>query len=274
MRNWKLLCRPESAYFSFLLELERKLPPERELSLHRQSLQLEIAEAELEQLRASGAGAEALRLGEIRAEELENTLERDRALWELQRAESEVRIAQLREQVAGSVITAPCDGTVLYCTAAEGGYAMSGYPLIWVAEETDCYISTDYITAEQVGRADAVYAAVDGRELAVEYVPMGRAEYLSLKSQGLPMKSRFELPAEAEGVAAGMSAVIFLKSQVVEDALIVPSGAVHRESGGYFVYRMVDGAQQRCNVTLGVINDAQTQILSGLEEGDVVYVGN
>ncbi len=247
---------------------------ERELSLKKARLQLELAEAELEQLKAAGAGQDALRLQEIRVEELENTLRRDTELWAMQREESELRIAQLRELVAGSVITAPCDGTVLYCTAAEGGYAMSGNPLIWLAEPEACYISSPYLTADQIARADAVYAAVDGQELPVEYVPMERAEYLSLKSMGLPMKSRFELPAGAEGVEAGMSAVIFLKSRVEEDALIVPSGAVHKESSGYFVYKMVDGVQQRCSVTLGVIHDAQTQILSGLEEGDVVYVGN
>jgi hypothetical protein len=41
----------------------------------------------------------------------------------------------------------------------------------------------------------------------------------------------------------------------------------------YFVYKVVDGVQVRQNVQRGVYNDAEVQILSGLQEGDVVYAG-
>ena len=58
----------------------------------------------------------------------------------------------------------------------------------------------------------------------------------------------------------------------VEDALIVPSSAVHFDYS-YYVYKIVDGVQVRQNVQKGVGNDAEVQILSGLQEGDVVYAG-
>ena len=53
----------------------------------------------------------------------------------------------------------------------------------------------------------------------------------------------------------------------------MPSSALHKDVGVSFVYKIVDGAQVRHAVQVGVANEAEVQILSGLEEGDLVYAG-
>jgi len=124
------------------------------------------------------------------------------------------------------------------------------------------------VPAAALSGADEVYATVAGQR--VEVVPHTENGEFEVRS-GM---SAFDI-SDAGGaeVYSGMSAVLFVITDRVEDALIVPSSAV-RYDYGYYVYKIVDGVQVRQSVQRGVYNDAEVQILSGLEEGDVVYAGN
>ena len=54
--------------------------------------------------------------------------------------------------------------------------------------------------------------------------------------------------------------------------MTVPFNALYRDEKGRYVYKIVDGERVRCNVTVGITNDVEAEILEGLREGDVVYV--
>ena len=57
-----------------------------------------------------------------------------------------------------------------------------------------------------------------------------------------------------------------------KDALVVPSNAVYRTKSDSYVYLMKGNAKKKVSVTVGTATDAYTQILTGVKEGDVVYV--
>lgn len=76
-----------------------------------------------------------------------------------------------------------------------------------------------------------------------------------------------------EALRSGMSAAATVVTNIAKDALIVPNSAVKTADGGtYYVQVMKDGAAAPTNVTVetGLASATQTQILSGLSEGDVV----
>ena len=130
-------------------------------------------------------------------------------------------------------------------------------------------------TADAVARASEVYAMVDGYRVDVEYIPLERAEYLAMKASGETMQSTFRVTdAHGADVTVGMEVVLFLETDKVEDVLLLPSNAVHRDTGGYYVYRVTADGRERQTVTRGVFTDALVQITQGLEEGEQVYVGN
>ena len=56
----------------------------------------------------------------------------------------------------------------------------------------------------------------------------------------------------------------------VHNALIIPRDALHLDSKGDFVYRVVNGHLHRTSVKIGSLNLTQVQVLSGIEEKDVV----
>ena len=265
------LASLDVSYAAAALESQRSYLSYREeteaISQRQLEIQIEVKKLELESLRFSGAGSSAVRLAELQAEELENNLQEARALWELDRADALESLETLEDAVAKSRLLAPCDGTVVSCAAADGLYAMENAGVIWLAEDGETYLSVAPVSAAALDRADEVYATVEGRRVEVELLSAEEAEGCRAAM------SSFRVTEDlGNTVESGMTAVLFVVSGRTEDALIVPSSALHKDDS-YFVYKVVDGVQVRQNVRCGVMNDAQVQILSGLEEGDQVSAG-
>ncbi len=84
---------------------------------------------------------------------------------------------------------------------------------------------------------------------------------------------RVSIDVADEGLRPGMSAAATIVTEIAKDALLVPNGAVKSNSdGSYYVEILADGETTPTQVTVetGLTNATQTQILSGLSEGDLV----
>lgn len=79
----------------------------------------------------------------------------------------------------------------------------------------------------------------------------------------------------AEGMLSGMTASVDVQIEGVENALIIPVDALHQTRAGYYVYTTYDEETHQyggmAEVTIGMQNDTQVEIASGLQEGDMVY---
>ncbi len=77
------------------------------------------------------------------------------------------------------------------------------------------------------------------------------------------------------GMLPGMSADVDIQIEGVENALIIPIDALHQTSAIHFVYTAYDEKTNQyggmVEVTVGMQNDTQVEILSGLKEGDTLY---
>ena len=69
----------------------------------------------------------------------------------------------------------------------------------------------------------------------------------------------------------GVSATII--TDVLDNVLLVPSAAVQTQNGQSYVQILKNGQASQVNVTTGESNDTQTEISSGLSEGDTVIIG-
>ena len=259
-----------SRYSAALESMENRLAyaDENEAILEReQEIQIELAKLSLADMRSAGMGRNTIRLAELRIEEQENNLAQTRALWALDREEQVSSIEEMRAIVESSHLYAPCDGTIVSCTATDGAYAMENMGVIWLAEDAELYLSVATVSIAALMEADEIYATVAGQRVEVALRPYDETYQFRV---GM---SAFDITDAGDAaVESGMIAVLFVISDRVEDALIVPSSAVHYDYS-YYVYKVVDGVQVRQNVQKGVGNDAEVQILSGLQEGDLVYAG-
>jgi multidrug efflux pump subunit AcrA (membrane-fusion protein) len=73
---------------------------------------------------------------------------------------------------------------------------------------------------------------------------------------------------------SGMTTNVVFPIEQRNDILMVPFRAIETEGGQAYLTRVTDSGREaeRVAVTMGLITDTQIEILSGIEEGDVVTV--
>ena len=78
-------------------------------------------------------------------------------------------------------------------------------------------------------------------------------------------------PEEGQEIHFGDYAMIFFVTEVRENVLTLPTDLVRLEGGGYHVFVYRDGVRKEVEVIPGLRDECRVEILSGLEEGDIVY---
>ncbi len=94
-------------------------------------------------------------------------------------------------------------------------------------------------------------------------------------STGVTRYSAEVMLDKADGMLSGMTADVDVQIEGVENALIIPVDALHQTRDTYFVYTTYDPETNqyggRVDVTIGMQNDTQVEILTGLNEGDTIF---
>lgn len=76
-----------------------------------------------------------------------------------------------------------------------------------------------------------------------------------------------------ENVLPGMQVTVVIPEEEADDAVILSKSALAfgRDNSAYVFVKSADGTMERKAVSIGVDNDNQVQIVSGVEEGETVY---
>lgn len=231
----------------------------------------EILQLELEALEAQpDRDAVALKRLDIEAFELNAALESE--LRQMDLARLEASYAALLVEADAAQLIAPFDGRVMFMADIASGSRVGAYaPLIYLADETRLSIEAEYVSESDLSGAVDLYALADGVRLEIEHVPMDTADYLAMVLSGETLKSRFDFIGDA-AVSSGQYAAVCMETGRTEDVLAIPRSSLYTESGARYVYVVEDGVRVRREVETGVMNNWYAQILSGLEEGERVYV--
>jgi multidrug efflux pump subunit AcrA (membrane-fusion protein) len=133
---------------------------------------------------------------------------------------------------------------------------------------------------------DASVAGSDVDEVragqAVEITPVDATEPVegTVRSVGLVAETAdsgaatfpvaVEVTGERDDIFGGSSATVTIVVEERDDVLTVPSQALHSEGGTTYVYKIASGRRVRTTVELGTAYGPQTEVRSGLAEGDEV----
>lgn len=240
------------------------LAKEMEVMAAEQDFSQRRMELEAQLLNAQGQS------GQAKLKELEKQESAD--MFAIEYAELQQQLDSFDRQLEGDTLKASCDGTVVKMDVDPGGQARAGSAAIYIAKDDTMLITTEYITQTDIDKCDRVYASIGGQQFDVEYIPYDRAEYLAIAVSGGELHSSFSIKDPTDEIANGMFTCVYLVTDYVEDALKVPANAVHKDSGGNYVYLVQDDQQVKQYITPGVETEAEVQILDGLEEGDRFYV--
>ena len=273
-----------------------------EIDASVQQTQVDAGLAELEALRAQREQQQAeLELAELQYQRQQRLREANatsddafqsaRSTLAITRAQIKVLKAQIRQKQASvegdqanlgyAKIYAPRSGTVVSLEAREGQTLNANQTtptLMRIADLTTMTIST------QVSEAD-VDSLSAGMPVYFNTLGNGDVRYDSTLRQVLPTPevvnnvvlytAEFDIDNPQGRLMSGMTAQVFFVVDSARDVLHVPVAAVKRGGRGQWQVQRLgrEGKPQNQPVTAGISNRVRTVIQDGLQEGDIVVLG-
>jgi RND family efflux transporter MFP subunit len=192
---------------------------------------------------------------------------------------AERAVIEVQKQLDEAVITAPFDGVVAVLTVKEGDIVppptMAAQAIIHLIDLTSLELSAevDEIDIPDVKPGQKAIIEVDALPddlIEGEVVSISSLPDLQTGLVVYPVKIKFDVP-EGLPVKAGMSATADIIIQEKSDVLLVPARVVRENEQGNTVVNVMIGKEieERVVVT-GISNGLQTEIISGLNEGEIV----
>ncbi len=216
-----------------------------------------IKTAENNQIRAQQAYDDALSGAGVDATLIENV------------RKAEATVNGLREDIARSTLVAPIDGVVLEVTIQPGASVEAYVTVITLAvadpKETVVQLAFNDSQRLNVGMKGTC-SPLNRPELVVECV----VRRIPSSSRDVDQTTR--VAADFYGDEAELSALINVKMalEVRENTLWLPPAALRTFQNRTFVVIGTSEGQQVVDVTIGLQTDDRVEILTGLNEGDVV----
>jgi macrolide-specific efflux system membrane fusion protein len=224
----------------------------------------------------------ALRLKSLSGDEAYD-LETEMALYELEYKNAadarderlraiDAETAELAAKLEGTSIVSPCSGRVTYICGAPGQTVGAYDTVCVVADESSLILQSDFISPAAIASAVEIYAVTGGERVEITPIELDGDEYSRAMLRGVEYLSSFSF--DAPGAVPGQTAVICVVTSRLENVLKVPINAVFMENDEYYVYLMDGESRSRSSVGVGLMTSTEAEITSGLEEGDVLYVGD
>ena len=240
-------------------------------------MDIELLEMKREKLRGDGADEQALALADLDIEEARQALRQAQEMRALSLSALQEQLKTISADYGRNELRAPFTGNVFYLgNLVEGTSVQADKTVAYIANPDDLtLVITSYLNTDRL-IPGSYYALIGGKRYEIEPQPMSMQEMTALLLAGETLPTRFRIvgPEEDLGeVTAGLYAVVCVEGSRVEDALVVPMGALYSAGSERYVYvQTEDGGRERRAVTVGRNNRLDVQILEGLSEGEVVYV--
>jgi len=197
-------------------------------------------------------------------------------------AEARLSSAALAYRTSSAIITAPSSGVVKSVTVAEGmnigatetaSGARANQRVATIGTKglpiTTFNVSEiDVLLIEQGQKATITLDSIADKTFSGKVVSVDRVGMITNNVTTYTTIIRFDTSSDQilPNMAATANIIIDSKS----DILIVPSQAVNYQDGQESVTVIRNGQEQNVLVETGIFNDTQTEIVSGLEEGDTI----
>lgn len=268
-------------------------PDETELALAEAQLaaaqnQLADAQANLEKLQA-GPDSSAIILAQAELSEAEADWERlkngpdpkEVALAEAQLARAEAELALIQQEQLILDLVSPLDGTVLSVNTSVLDRVSTGNTILTLADmrqpTVEVYMDETDLQQIQVGnKAEVVLDALPEKTFEGHIVEVDPS--LSNANNTSTVKALVQLdslPNQFISLPNGLNAAVDIISGETTNAVLIPIEALHQqEDGGYILYVINGDNVESRQVQVGLVDLTTAEILSGLQPGELVAIGN
>ena len=190
-------------------------------------------------------------------------------------AQIQASMDQINKQASYGTVTAPCAGTVTAVNVVQGGMASSAQPAVVIAEDSrvkiNASVSEDVFAGLHTGDSAGVQISVLSDEVK-------SAKIVSLPAAANQQTNLYDVsvsvPSGTEPAIGAFATVIFYTDRR-ENTLSVPTDCVLTGNDNERYLFTVDESgttAARGTVETGLVGKTNTEITSGLNEGDRVVV--
>lgn len=188
-------------------------------------------------------------------------------------AQIQASMDQINKQASYGTVTAPCAGTVTAVNVVQGGMASSAQPAVVIAEDSrvkiNASVSEDVFAGLHTGDSAGVQISVLSDEVK-------SAKIVSLPAAANQQTNLYDVsvsvPSGTEPAIGAFATVIFYTDRR-ENTLSVPTECVLTGNDNErYLFTVDEGGTtaKRVTVETGLVGKTNTEITSGLNEGDRV----
>ena len=187
----------------------------------------------------------------------------------------EGRLEDLNQQLARGELLAPYDGRVTWLANLTFGEFL--YPfqtIVCISDEQDIFIeyaATGHLPFSLTGEP-AITAIIGDRIYPLRARVLCESEFSRYVLNELIPPTRFDVTQAGVSLTPGTPVIIRYYNNVAKDTLMVPINTVYSLLTGPYVYVNHNGVREMRRIEVGIRNRAFVEVLSGLEEGEEVFV--
>ena len=197
----------------------------------------------------------------------------DKSLNEINLKQQKINLEKLEDQKEGTLITAPIDGEISYTTKTNIGDVVAGYEtIVTICDPATLLIGTD--------DQQAIDFSVDGdaqivlkNDTTADAVVIETPDTIDPDSAYAAysfLRFSSDIP---EGVSHGTNVTINYVTEKKDNAIVLPKKYVVSASNRKYVVVLEGGLRVEKDVTVGISNSTDVEILTGLAVGDL-YILN
>jgi len=185
------------------------------------------------------------------------------------------RLESTRLNMENTRLTAQADGVVTTLYYQAGEFANPGTPVIALTDvsilEADVNLDETDVVRITIGMTVVVTVdAFPGMEMSGKVIEIAPTANVQSGVVLYPVTVRLD-PTDLP-LRSGMTINVIFPIEQRNDILMVPFRAIETEGGQAYLTQVTGAGTERVAVTMGLITDTQIEILSGIEEGDVITV--
>lgn len=190
--------------------------------------------------------------------------------------QDKLNLISAQNALADTQLYAPFSGVVT-TVSAKLGDSVGSSAIITVADTSTLYIQTyidetDYAMFKVGNNANVVFDALPNQTFTAKVVEVDPA--LVTSSGSSAVSGLVQLDPTSADLLIGMNATVTVIGGEAQNAVIIPQTALHEYSPGqYAVFVMRNGKLNVTYVDVGLEDQVNAEIKSGLQPGDVVSTG-
>lgn len=186
-------------------------------------------------------------------------------------------IADQKEIVTDGTLVARAAGYVTYVKdISSGGTVTANENVVIVSDYDDCYVEMTGITVSEDYQRnwmpyDTYYTEIAGKKYALKEYAYAPDELVVIENKSMYPDMRMQFEDTNMMPEAGTNIPVFMTGDIVEDVLLVGNDSIYEDTVGTFVYVKKDDSRELRYIETGKTGENYTEVISGLEEGEMVY---